>query len=59
MKKIAILGSTGSIGTQTLDVVRANKDIEVLGTVLHASEVDSVRAATDAGREGELIFRFD
>lgn len=31
MKKIAILGSTGSIGTQTLDVVRANKDIEVLG----------------------------
>lgn len=31
MKKIAILGSTGSIGTQTLDVVRANKDLEVLG----------------------------
>ena len=31
MKKIAILGSTGSIGTQTLDVARANKDIEVLG----------------------------
>ena len=24
MKQIAILGSTGSIGTQTLDVVRAN-----------------------------------
>ena len=31
MKKIAILGSTGSIGTQTLEVVRENKDIEVLG----------------------------
>ena len=29
MKKIAILGSTGSIGTQTWEVVRANKDIEV------------------------------
>ena len=29
MKKITILGSTGSIGTQTLEVVRANKDIEV------------------------------
>ncbi|MEF9955274.1 MAG: 1-deoxy-D-xylulose-5-phosphate reductoisomerase [Clostridium sp.] len=29
LKKISILGSTGSIGTQTLDVVRANKDIEV------------------------------
>ncbi|MDC7290965.1 1-deoxy-D-xylulose-5-phosphate reductoisomerase [Blautia schinkii] len=31
MKKIAILGSTGSIGTQTLDVARANGDLEVLG----------------------------
>lgn len=31
MKKIAILGSTGSIGTQTLDVVRKNGDIQVLG----------------------------
>ena len=29
MKKIAILGSTGSIGTQTLDIVREHKDIEV------------------------------
>ena len=29
MKTIAILGSTGSIGTQTLDVVRANGDIQV------------------------------
>ena len=31
MKKIAILGSTGSIGTQTLEIVREQKDIEVLG----------------------------
>lgn len=29
MKNIAIIGSTGSIGTQTLDVVRNNKDIRV------------------------------
>lgn len=29
MKKIGILGSTGSIGTQTLEVVRENRDIEV------------------------------
>ena len=29
MKKIAILGSTGSIGTQTLDIVREHKDIQV------------------------------
>ena len=31
MKKIAILGSTGSIGTQTLDVVREQGDISVAG----------------------------
>lgn len=29
MKKIGILGSTGSIGTQTLEVVRNNRDIQV------------------------------
>ena len=29
MKRIAVLGSTGSIGTQTLEVARANGDIEV------------------------------
>ena len=29
MKKIAILGSTGSIGTQTLDIVRAQGDLQV------------------------------
>lgn len=31
MKKIAILGSTGSIGTQTLEVVDENKDLKVVG----------------------------
>lgn len=30
MKKIAILGSTGSIGTQTLDIVREQGDIKVV-----------------------------
>ncbi|TCK97930.1 1-deoxy-D-xylulose 5-phosphate reductoisomerase [Natranaerovirga hydrolytica] len=31
MKKITILGSTGSIGTQTLDIINLNKDIQVIG----------------------------
>ncbi|MGN0305401.1 MAG: 1-deoxy-D-xylulose-5-phosphate reductoisomerase [Lachnospiraceae bacterium] len=31
MIKIAILGSTGSIGTQTLEIVEANPDIQVVG----------------------------
>ena len=31
MRKLILLGSTGSIGTQTLDVIREYKDIEVIG----------------------------
>lgn len=30
MKKVAILGSTGSIGTQTLDVIRKNDDLKLV-----------------------------
>lgn len=33
MKKISILGSTGSIGTQTLEVVRSNGDIQVTASL--------------------------
>ena len=46
MKKIAILGSTGSIGTQTLEVVRENGDIEVLGL---AGRTDQGIPPTDRG----------
>ena len=30
MKKITVLGSTGSIGTQTLEIVREQEDIKIL-----------------------------
>ncbi|ADZ84127.1 1-deoxy-D-xylulose-5-phosphate reductoisomerase [Cellulosilyticum lentocellum] len=36
-KKIVILGSTGSIGTQTLDVVGRNKDIQVAGLAAYSN----------------------
>ena len=29
-KNIAVLGSTGSIGTQTLEIIRNNKDMNVI-----------------------------
>lgn len=42
MKKISILGSTGSIGTQTLDIVRNNpQDFKVLG-LASFNEVDQM-----------------
>ena len=37
MKRITILGSTGSIGTQTLDVVRNSDDIEIVGISANSS----------------------
>ena len=44
MKKIAILGSTGSIGTQTLEVVRANhEELEVVALAAGTS-VDKMEA---------------
>lgn len=48
MKKISILGSTGSIGTQTLDVVRNNKD-EL--KVLALAAGSNIRALAEQIRE--------
>lgn len=37
MKRIGVLGSTGSIGTQTLEIVRANKDLKVVALAAGSS----------------------
>lgn len=37
MKKMGILGSTGSIGTQTLDIVRNNEDLKVVALAAGSS----------------------
>lgn len=37
MKKIGILGSTGSIGTQTLEIVRNNRDLRVVALAAGSS----------------------
>ena len=37
-RRIAVLGSTGSIGTQTLDVVRQHGDkLEIVGLAVNSS----------------------
>lgn len=48
MKKIAILGSTGSIGTQTLEIVRNNPDLSV----------EALAAGTNAALMEEQIREF-
>ncbi len=45
-KKIVILGSTGSIGTQTIDVVKNNVDIEILGLSAY-SNIDLLEKQID------------
>ncbi len=53
MKKISILGSTGSIGTQTLDVVRNNSDLKV--TALAAGSNIQVLAGQIREFEPKLV----
>ena len=43
MKKIAILGSTGSIGTQALDVIRNNKDKYSVSALSCARSIELLR----------------
>ncbi len=43
MRKLSLLGSTGSIGTQTLDVVRHQQDIEV-AALAAGSNIDRMEA---------------
>ena len=43
MKKIGILGSTGSIGTQTLEIVRKEKDLQVVSLAAN-SNVELIEA---------------
>lgn len=42
MKNLAVLGSTGSIGTQTLDVVRANRDLFTIKVLAANSSIDQL-----------------
>ena len=50
MKNIAILGSTGSIGTQTLDVARKNEDLRVVA-VSAGKSVEKLELAVNQEEE--------
>ena len=50
MKRIAVLGSTGSIGTQTVDVVRQHSDeLEIVGLAVHTRVADMLAQARERG----------
>ena len=50
MKRIVVLGSTGSIGTQTVDVVRQHSDeLEIVGLAVHTRVGDMLVQAREHG----------
>ena len=54
MRRIVVLGSTGSIGTQTLDVVRQHSDkLKVVGLAVNTRTQDMLAQAKEFGRRGE------
>ncbi len=56
MKRIILIGATGSIGTQTLDVLVRHKDKFILaGMSAHVNESRLLRAASDALNPGHTI----
>ncbi|MBR6397152.1 MAG: 1-deoxy-D-xylulose-5-phosphate reductoisomerase [Lachnospiraceae bacterium] len=59
MKKISILGSTGSIGTQTLDIVRINKDIKVVGLSANSNVDLLLKQIEEFEPELVCVFRED
>lgn len=50
MKKISILGSTGSIGTQALDVIKQNRDKFAVASLSCAKSIDKVIEQIDVFR---------
>ena len=50
MKSVSLLGSTGSIGTQTLDVIRKNNDIKVVALAAGTRVKELAEQARDLSR---------
>ncbi len=49
MKRIAVLGSTGSIGTQALEIINAREDMAVVGLAVGSSWQEAVLQARGCG----------
>jgi len=51
MKKVAIFGSTGSIGESTLNVVRENKDLFDIVTLVAGKNINKLKVNTENKRK--------
>lgn len=46
MRRLVILGSTGSIGTQTIDVIEGDPEIQVTGLAVYGS-IEQLKAQVE------------
>ena len=58
MKRVALLGATGSIGTQALEVIEAHPDLELVAAASGSHPIDDVAPVTQVGGDlTELLER--
>ena len=58
MKRIAVLGATGSIGRQALEVIAANPGLELVAASSGSTSIDGLAPVTQVGGDGtELLER--
>jgi 1-deoxy-D-xylulose-5-phosphate reductoisomerase len=58
MKRIALLGATGSIGTQAIEIIGAHPDLELVGAASGSQPIDGVAPVTQVGGDlTELLER--
>ncbi len=58
MKRIALLGATGSIGQQAIEVVRSNPELELVAAASGATPIDGLAPLTQVGGDlTELLER--
>ena len=58
MKRVALLGATGSIGRQALDVIEANADLELVAAASGSQPIDGLAPLTQVGGDlTELLER--
>jgi 1-deoxy-D-xylulose-5-phosphate reductoisomerase len=56
--RVAVLGASGSIGRQALDVIAANPELELVGAASGSTPIDGLAPLTEIGGDGvELLER--
>jgi 1-deoxy-D-xylulose-5-phosphate reductoisomerase len=57
-RRVAVLGASGSIGRQALDVIAANPELELVGAASGSTPIDGLAPLTEIGGDGvELLER--